>query len=81
MKYIVEVKNITKKYGNITAVRDVSFRIKEGEFFSLLGPSGCGKTTILRILGGFIDTDSGTVLIDERDMTDVPPNNPIFPSG
>ncbi len=74
MKYIVEVKNITKKYGNVTAVRDVSFSIKEGEFFSLLGPSGCGKTTILRILGGFIDTDSGIVLIDEKDMTNVPPN-------
>jgi ABC-type Fe3+/spermidine/putrescine transport system ATPase subunit len=74
MKYIVKVKNITKKYGNVTAVRDVSFRIKEGEFFSLLGPSGCGKTTILRIIGGFIDTDNGTVLIDDADMTNVPPN-------
>ena len=74
MKYIVEVKNIIKKYGSVTAVRDVTFKIKEGEFFSLLGPSGCGKTTILRIIGGFIDTDNGFVLIDGNDMTNIPPN-------
>ena len=74
MRNIVEVKNITKNYGNVTAVKDVSFSIKEGEFFSLLGPSGCGKTTILRILGGFINTDSGVVLIDGFNMSNVPPN-------
>ena len=74
MSLIVEVKNISKKYGNITAVDNVSFKIKEGEFFSLLGPSGCGKTTILRIIGGFIEQDSGIVIIDGADMKEVPPN-------
>ena len=74
MKNIVEVKNITKSYGNVTAVNDVTFEIKDGEFFSLLGPSGCGKTTILRIIGGFIDTDGGKVLIDNKDMKNVAPN-------
>jgi spermidine/putrescine transport system ATP-binding protein len=74
MKYIVEVKKITKKYGKVTAVKDVSFRIKQGEFFSLLGPSGCGKTTILRIIGGFIDTNEGVVIIDGVDMKNTPPN-------
>ncbi len=74
MKNIVEVKNITKAYGNVTAVNDVTFNIKDGEFFSLLGPSGCGKTTILRIIGGFIDTDKGKVLIDGKDMKNVSPN-------
>jgi spermidine/putrescine transport system ATP-binding protein len=74
MSFIVEVENISKKYGNITAVDNVSFKIKEGEFFSLLGPSGCGKTTILRIIGGFIEQDSGTVIIDGADMKEVPPN-------
>jgi len=74
MSFIVEVENISKKYGNITAVDNVSFKIKEGEFFSLLGPSGCGKTTILRIIGGFIEQDSGTVIIDSADMKEVPPN-------
>lgn len=74
MKNIVEVNQLTKKYGNITAVNNISFSIKEGEFFSLLGPSGCGKTTILRIIGGFIEQDSGSVLIDGIDMRGVPPN-------
>lgn len=74
MSFIVEVENISKKYGNITAVDNVSFKIKEGEFFSLLGPSGCGKTTILRIIGGLAEQDSGTVIIDGADMKEVPPN-------
>jgi spermidine/putrescine transport system ATP-binding protein len=74
MGFIVEVENISKKYGNITAVDNVSFKIKEGEFFSMLGPSGCGKTTILRIIGGFIEQDSGTVIIDGADVKEIPPN-------
>jgi spermidine/putrescine transport system ATP-binding protein len=74
MKYIVELSKIIKKYGEITAVKDLSFKIKEGEFFSLLGPSGCGKTTILRIIGGFIEQDGGTVIIDGVNMKGIPPN-------
>ena len=74
MGFIVKVENISKKYDNITAVDNVSFKIKEGEFFSLLGPSGCGKTTILRIIGGLAEQDSGTVMIDGADMKEVPPN-------
>jgi ABC-type Fe3+/spermidine/putrescine transport system ATPase subunit len=74
MKNIVEVNQLTKKYGSITAVNNVSFTIEEGKFFSLLGPSGCGKTTILRIIGGFIEQDSGAVFIDGTDMKAVPPN-------
>jgi len=74
MKNIVEATGIVKKYGNVTAVNGVSFNVKAGEFFSLLGPSGCGKTTILRILGGFIDPDSGTVKIDGINMKGIAPN-------
>jgi|GEM_PF-68487 len=74
MSFIVEIKDIVKKYGNVTAVDNVSFAINEGEFFSLLGPSGCGKTTILRIIGGFIEQNSGTVLISGADMSNIPPN-------
>ncbi|MCL5072753.1 MAG: ABC transporter ATP-binding protein [Actinobacteria bacterium] len=74
MSFIVEVENISKKYGNITAVDNISFKIKEGEFFSLLGPSGCGKTTILRIIGGLAEQDSGNVIIDGADMKERPPN-------
>ena len=74
MKSIVEIKNIVKKYGSVTAVSDVNFSINEGQFFSLLGPSGCGKTTILRIIGGFINQDSGSVFINGNNMDGVPPN-------
>ena len=75
MEYIVEVNNISKSYGTIRAIDDISFGVKEGEFFALLGPSGCGKTTILRILGGFIEQDRGSVEIDGRDMKGIPPNH------
>ena len=74
MGYIVEVNNISKSYGTIRAIDDISFGVKEGEFFALLGPSGCGKTTILRILGGFIEQDKGSVEIGGRDMKGIPPN-------
>ena len=73
-KNIIEVKNIVKKYGSFTAVDNVSFEIKEGDFFSLLGPSGCGKTTTLRMIGGFIDSDSGDIFINGKNMKNIPPN-------
>lgn len=74
MGYIIEVNNISKNYGTIRAIDNISFGVKEGEFFALLGPSGCGKTTILRILGGFIEQDRGNVEIDGKDMKGIPPN-------
>ena len=70
----VELRNVTKVFGSDTAaVDDVSFAIKEGEFFSLLGPSGCGKTTLLRMIAGFETPTAGTILLDDKDITDVPP--------
>jgi len=66
--------HVTKRFGALTAVNDVSFSIKKGEFFSLLGPSGCGKTTLLRMLGGFEHPDSGRIYLDGKDITDAPPN-------
>jgi len=74
MDHTVEVSHIFKDYGSVRALRDVSFKVREGEFYALLGPSGCGKTTILRILGGFIEQDSGEVFIDGKDMKGIPPN-------
>ena len=50
---IIEIKTLSKHFGSVKAVDDISFNIRRGEFFSLLGPSGCGKTTLLRILPGF----------------------------
>ncbi len=66
--------HVTKRFGALTAVDDVSLTIKRGEFFSLLGPSGCGKTTLLRMLGGFERPDSGRIYLEGKDITDLPPN-------
>ena len=66
--------HVTKRFGALTAVNDVSFSVKKGEFFSLLGPSGCGKTTLLRMLGGFEKPDSGRIYLEGRDITDLAPN-------
>ncbi|MFM7772714.1 MAG: ABC transporter ATP-binding protein [Acidimicrobiaceae bacterium] len=74
----VTLKNLFKSYGDRVVVNDVSLEIKAGEFFSMLGPSGCGKTTTLRIIGGFEQPDSGTVHIDNRDVTyDQPEERPL----
>jgi spermidine/putrescine transport system ATP-binding protein len=57
----VTVSGISKSFGAFKALKGVSLEIKKGEFFSLLGPSGCGKTTLLRVIAGFEDPDSGIV--------------------
>ena len=69
----VEISGLTKRYGETLAVDDVSLRVDEGEFFSLLGPSGCGKTTTLRMIAGFVRPNEGRVLIGGEDMTLLPP--------
>lgn len=65
----IKLENVTKRFGDTLAVNDVSVHIKPGEFFSLLGPSGCGKTTLLRMIAGFEQPDTGTVHIGDRDVT------------
>ena len=69
----VEIQGVTKTFGAITAVNDVSLDIFAGELFSLLGPSGCGKTTLLRMLAGLERPTSGRIHIDGQDVTNVPP--------
>jgi spermidine/putrescine transport system ATP-binding protein len=80
----VTLEGISKRFGNVEAVRDVWIVIRAGEFFSLLGPSGCGKTTSLRIIAGFERPDEGRVLLGEQDVTEVPPHkrpvNTVFQS-
>ncbi len=69
----LEVEGITKRFGDLVAVDNVSFKVYEGEVFTLLGPSGCGKTTTLRIISGLETPDSGRVYIGGRDVTELPP--------
>jgi putrescine transport system ATP-binding protein len=69
----VRIERMTKKFGDFTAVQDVSLKIYQGEIFCLLGGSGCGKTTLLRMLAGFETPTSGTVYIDGEDMAGIPP--------
>ena len=70
----IDIKNISRYFGSVKAVDNVSFFIKQGEFFSLLGPSGCGKTTLLRLLAGFESANQGEIFIDGIDVTTMPPN-------
>ena len=80
----VELRDVTKKFGDFTAVDDLSLAIGEGEFFTLLGPSGCGKTTTLRMVAGFEEVTAGRVLIDGADQAGLPPykrpTNTVFQS-
>ncbi|MCD0449612.1 ABC transporter ATP-binding protein [Actinocorallia sp. API 0066] len=71
---LVSVRGVTRRFGEVTALDDVSLDIEQGEFFALLGPSGCGKTTLLRILAGFERPDSGEVLLDGADLLALPPH-------
>jgi len=71
----ISIKNVTKDFGVVRAVDNVSIDIGQGEFFSLLGPSGCGKTTLLRMLAGFEFPTEGEIFIDRQPMASVPPNH------
>lgn len=84
VKPIISFRNITKRWGSTVAVDNVTLDIEPGEFFALLGPSGCGKTTLLRMLAGLEVPTEGHVLIDGKDMAEIPPNkravNMVFQS-
>ncbi len=69
----IRLENVTKRFDDVTAVDDLSLTIDQGRFFALLGPSGCGKTTTLRMIGGFEEPTSGTILLGDRDVTGLPP--------
>jgi len=73
-KVLIDLKNISKSFDGQMVLDDLNLYIRENEFLTLLGPSGCGKTTTLRILGGFETPDTGTVIFDGRDITQLPPN-------
>jgi len=73
MGNILEVKNVSKYFGDFTAVKDVDFVVEEGGFFSILGSSGCGKTTLLRMIAGFLHESEGDILIRGKSMKGIPP--------
>ena len=73
-KKLIELKNISKSFGDNLVLNNLNLYINENEFITLLGPSGCGKTTLLRIIGGFEETDSGDVILDGVKINDVPPH-------
>jgi len=71
----VRIVNVTKKFGKIIAVDNVSLTVRDKEYFSLLGPSGCGKTTLLRLVAGLISPDKGEIYIGDKLVNDVPPED------
>ncbi|HEY1439013.1 MAG TPA: ABC transporter ATP-binding protein [Casimicrobiaceae bacterium] len=70
---LLEIQNVSRRFGDFTAVDQVSIAIEAGEFFTLLGPSGCGKTTLLRMIAGFDLPDGGRILLNGKDLADRPP--------
>ncbi|MCK4713633.1 MAG: ABC transporter ATP-binding protein, partial [Marinosulfonomonas sp.] len=71
---LIQFKSVTKRFGDFTAIDDLSVDIFKREFFALLGPSGCGKTTMMRMLAGFETPSGGSIFLDGQDMQSVPPN-------
>ena len=71
----IEIEHVTRRYGSVIAVDDVSLSLRPGAFFSLVGPSGCGKTTLLRILAGLTAPDAGRIVAGGRDITRLPPEH------
>jgi spermidine/putrescine transport system ATP-binding protein len=70
----ISIDGVSKRFGDVVAVQDVSLDIAEGEFITLLGPSGCGKTTTMRMIAGFEEPDAGRILLRGDDVVGVPPN-------
>ena len=70
----ITIEGVTRTYGSVRAIDDVSLAIRDGEFFTLLGPSGCGKTTLLRMVAGFADLERGRILFGERRIDALPPH-------
>ena len=72
-KVIAQLENITKDYDGVQILKPTNLSIYEGEFLTFLGPSGCGKTTTLRIIAGLETPTEGTVILEGRDVTNLPP--------
>lgn len=73
-QHIITFENVQKTYDDTVVLKDVSFDIEQGKFYTLLGPSGCGKTTILRLIAGFIEADQGNIRLEGKRVNDIPAN-------
>ena len=69
----LKIENISKIFEKERGVKNISFQLEKGELVSFLGPSGCGKTTLLNIIGGFVKNDSGSIYLEDKDITECPP--------
>ena len=74
MDKIIEIKNLSKSFGDKKVLEDINLYIRRGEFITLLGPSGCGKTTLLRMIAGFLQPDEGSILMEGKELAGVPPH-------
>ena len=74
MDKIIEIKNLSKSFGDKKVLEDINLYIRRGEFMTLLGPSGCGKTTLLRMIAGFLQPDEGSILMEGKELAGVPPH-------
>lgn len=72
-KVIISLEGVSKWFGDKQVLSDINLKIKQGEFVTLLGPSGCGKSTTLRLIAGFLEPDEGTILLEGRDISELPP--------
>ena len=72
-QHIIDIKNVSKKFGEKVALKDINLYVRKGEFMTILGPSGCGKTTLLRLLAGFETATEGVITIGGNDITNLPP--------
>ncbi len=74
----LEIRNLSKRYGEVTVLHPISLDVANGEFLTLLGPSGSGKTTVLRLIGGFTEPSAGAIRFEGADMTGLPANRRPF---
>ena len=72
-QHIIDIKNVSKRFGEKTALNNINLYVRKGEFMTILGPSGCGKTTLLRLLAGFETANEGIITIAGNDITNLPP--------
>ena len=72
-QHIIDIQNVSKRFGEKTALNNINLFVRKGEFMTILGPSGCGKTTLLRLLAGFETATEGVITISGNDITNLPP--------